>query len=198
MAETRDSAPAATERWLAAVADVVRGAHERGASADEIERMYAVRPTESRRIARDAKMVELHRAGLNDREIADAMNAERLTVYFRRKRLGLKRNASPGRQRGEPAVLAIAAALMVLAGGAQAQQQACGKAVDIAAELAAKYGEVQVAAGLSATNKVVAVYASADGKTWTILAGTPDGTACIMSAGSSWEAIAPKPVGAPT
>lgn len=62
----------------------------------------------------------------------------------------------------------------------------CGAHADVVARLAAKYGEARVGRGLT-EGGIIEVHASEATGTWTALAITPDGTACVTAAGTRWH-----------
>lgn len=80
-------------------------------------------------------------------------------------------------------MIALAAAL---AGApALAQDMPCADRGFIMEALEQRYGEVSVGYGYDPRNLVVEVYVSAEG-TWTLLGVGPDGTACMLAAGTDW------------
>jgi hypothetical protein len=81
----------------------------------------------------------------------------------------------------------VAAALMVTGGTALADEPICAPRKDTLKVLADKYGEVPVAAGLSADGVIVEVLASDGGATFTIILTAPDGTSCFLTAGENWS-----------
>jgi hypothetical protein len=91
------------------------------------------------------------------------------------------------------AVLAIIAAIgWVLPSPAGAQTPApCGQTSAIAQELSSRYGEHPVASGMRASGGVIRIYATADGRTWTLLAETAPGMACVIAAGRNWKTMPP-------
>jgi hypothetical protein len=127
-------------------------------------------------------------------EIAAAVGVDRTQVGAMVRRTGaeLRRYAA-----------AIPAIILLFASPAVAQEtlplivqgdQRCGDYAAIAAELAERYREQRIASGLDANGNVIAVFASRDGETYTVLRVQPTGPACIVSAGTSWEAL---PTGEP-
>lgn len=70
-------------------------------------------------------------------------------------------------------------------------QAATGKqcaAMDaVANQLDAKYSEAPVAAGLTHDGRLLQVYATNDGETWTIVLSKPDGSSCVTMAGEGWQ-----------
>lgn len=60
---------------------------------------------------------------------------------------------------------------------------------DAVARLASKYQEAPVSIGLAANGSIIEVFATRDGKTFTISLTTPEGMMCMMAAGENWESI---------
>jgi hypothetical protein len=92
----------------------------------------------------------------------------------------------------------IASVLTLAAGTAHAQQAPCGNPVDIAERLAVEFGEAPAARGIDAGGDLVVIYANPETGTWTVLLALPNGPACIVSTGTSWEPIAHVPTGRPS
>jgi hypothetical protein len=93
----------------------------------------------------------------------------------------------------------LALLLPLLASPAYAQQQLqCADYLQMAKELQAKYRESRIAFGLDSSKQAIAVFAAADGSTWTILRIQPTGLACVMSAGDGWQVVEAPPPGDPT
>jgi hypothetical protein len=82
----------------------------------------------------------------------------------------------------------------LFAGGAAAQS-ACAPRAAILERLAARYGEVPIAAGVTDRALLIEVLASGDGGSWTIIATSPAGASCLIAAGEGWRAVAAKPRG---
>ncbi len=55
--------------------------------------------------------------------------------------------------------------------------------------LAAKYGEVPVAVGVTSKGALVEVLTSGDGGTWTIILSMPNGTSCLITSGEGWRNV---------
>lgn len=68
----------------------------------------------------------------------------------------------------------------------------CGDRDTIVADLRANYDETAQSIGLSAGGQLLEFYASTQG-TWTALLSTPEGTACIVAYGDTWEHIVEPP-----
>ena len=83
----------------------------------------------------------------------------------------------------------LISALLVLppTARAQVQQPACTARTDVLNHLADKYSEAPVAMGLANNGGVIEVLSSKTGESWTIIITMPNGTACMIAAGESWE-----------
>ncbi len=86
------------------------------------------------------------------------------------------------------AVLAAAPA-PAPAPAAAAAQDRCAERRTVVAFLADAYGEAPVGRGVANNGGPIEVFAAADGATWTILITMPDGAACMVAAGHSWERL---------
>lgn len=80
-----------------------------------------------------------------------------------------------------------AVALGLLAGAAQAQQ-VCTMRADLVKMLGDKYKEAATGQGLVGDKAILEVYTSEKG-TFTIVSSFPNGVACIVAAGNSWETM---------
>lgn len=76
-----------------------------------------------------------------------------------------------------------------------AGQQDCGKRSTIVERLEAQYEEYRVAFALTASGWFMEIFATRDGKTWTLLVTNPMGKSCITGSGSEWQLDQPKPEG---
>ena len=65
-------------------------------------------------------------------------------------------------------------------------QSSCGPRDAMLELLHTNYNETAVAIGLASSGGVIEVLASADGRTWTIVLTTPDGTSCVVATGEAW------------
>ena len=72
-------------------------------------------------------------------------------------------------------------------------QVVCGAREALVAALARTYGEQPRVRALTARGALLEVFATPDGATWTILITTPNGRACIASAGEAWLPTQPPP-----
>ena len=71
-------------------------------------------------------------------------------------------------------------------------QSAClprGKMMDL---LDGRYSEQPISAGLGTGGRLIEVFATADGGTWTMVMSTPDGVTCVIAAGLEWQDVEPK------
>ncbi len=78
--------------------------------------------------------------------------------------------------------LALVQALPLFAEGTAS----CAPLSALAEQLATKYGERRVAAGLSAQGMLFQVFQSQSG-TWTLVVSDAAGRACALAAGTNWE-----------
>ncbi|MCW8861880.1 MAG: hypothetical protein OQK07_05600 [Rhodospirillales bacterium] len=99
-------------------------------------------------------------------------------------------------------IIAASLAFSVLAAGFAAPASAthpkglsslCGARGEITDALGKLYAEHAVGMGLATNGGVIEVFASPAGS-WTILLTKPDGEACVLSAGESWETLPTIPV----
>jgi hypothetical protein len=68
-------------------------------------------------------------------------------------------------------------------------QTLCGPRADIVAQLDARYGETPRAVGIDAQGRLVELFATAAGTSWTMLRSWPDGRSCLIAAGQSWQIL---------
>ena len=97
-------------------------------------------------------------------------------------------------------VLAIAFFGMIASAPAYGENSPvpCGRYDDAIKNLADKYNEHPITGGITGQGTGIAeLLTTADGSTWTILVHGPDGTACLIAAGTDWGSIAPAPSGEP-
>jgi len=67
-----------------------------------------------------------------------------------------------------------------------AQAAKCGPRDQIVERLGVKFQERMVSGGLSSATKLVEIWTTEDGATWTILLTEASGRTCIMAAGEDW------------
>lgn len=88
-----------------------------------------------------------------------------------------------GRFVGAAAALAV---VLSIATGAAAQSDFCLERDKLVEALDGKYSEKPIAAGLDSAGKLLEVFATGDGATWTMIMTAPGGTSCIVAAGEKW------------
>ena len=80
-------------------------------------------------------------------------------------------------------------------------QGACAPRSEIVKYLSEEHSEVPVAHGLmNANDRLIELFASPGGKTWTLLASSPGGVSCVVTSGHYWSEAVPKllkPTGLP-
>lgn len=101
----------------------------------------------------------------------------------------LWRVASPIFSRPIPLTLLTCGAFWLGISSPAWAQVPCDKRSNVLAHLKSKYQENPIAIGLSNTGGVVELITADDGKTWTLIISTPNGMACLIAAGESWESI---------
>jgi hypothetical protein len=79
----------------------------------------------------------------------------------------------------------------------EAAQSPCKPWKEVAHYLGEHYSEHPVAVGLQSDGSLLQLYAAQNASTWTLVSMRPDGLACLVSAGKSWEDL-PKPNTDPT
>ncbi|WP_159585950.1 hypothetical protein [Chelativorans xinjiangense] len=85
------------------------------------------------------------------------------------------------------ATTAVAGALVAAWPAHSQQRQACMPFDKLSDSLAEKYHEQPTSIGLVNETTIVHVFASPDGRTWTLVSVTADGRACIMASGVYWS-----------
>jgi hypothetical protein len=81
----------------------------------------------------------------------------------------------------------VLAALLLIAGVANAQQPLCSTRADITMQLSEQYAEVPVALGVANNGGVMEVLSAPNGKTWTLILTMPNGQSCMIMAGDSFS-----------
>lgn len=87
---------------------------------------------------------------------------------------------------------ALAGALVIasVALPARAQTQpTCIKRADLLRQLASKFSEKPIAAGIADNGMLLEVYASLKGETWTVAMTLPNGVTCLVASGQEWQMI---------
>ena len=68
----------------------------------------------------------------------------------------------------------------------------CAPAGPVEAGLLKDHKEAPIMQGLSSTGHLAQIFATPDGKTWTLLFRTPDGLLCPVDTGEGWQPVPPK------
>ena len=88
--------------------------------------------------------------------------------------------------------LAAILSIALLPAAAPAQPRACGPHDQLRSSLDERHGEARRAAGLTADGQaMMELYAAPESGSWTILVVLTDGRACLLAAGSAFQALAP-------
>jgi hypothetical protein len=88
--------------------------------------------------------------------------------------------------------LILAATLVAAFSSVAAAKRVCLPRDKLVALLAERYHEARVSGGLAANGRLVEVFATEDGATWTLVATTPVGLSCAVGSGEAWRRIDPK------
>lgn len=83
--------------------------------------------------------------------------------------------------------LAVASAAFFMSTACLAQS-ICGERTEIVRQLEKNYKEHTVALGIAENGRLIEVLAS-DAGTWTIIVTRPDGQACVLATGQSFEML---------
>ena len=87
--------------------------------------------------------------------------------------------------------LALAAFAVATVGttGQASAQGVCMPREKIVEMLDTRYTESPVAQGLASGGRLLEVFSSPDGATWSLLLTAPDGTSCLMAEGHGWFSL---------
>ncbi len=88
-----------------------------------------------------------------------------------------------------PELAAVPAAPIAVPRPPPVQPTVCRPRNDVLALLATKYGEAQVAVGVTTRGNLVEVLTTSDGRTWTIILTTPQGLSCLVASGEGWRVV---------
>ncbi len=93
-------------------------------------------------------------------------------------------------------VVAAATVVLAVATAATAQPPPAGRLPcydyrEIVRQLGATYQEAPASLGLQSNGNVLQVFTSARSGSWTIVSVLPNGFACVLAAGESWEDVEP-------
>lgn len=93
------------------------------------------------------------------------------------------------------AATGVALGLVLATDASAARDARCTTHGAITKQLEQRYGETPVSLGLSSAGKLVQVFSTDDGATWTLVLTRPDGVSCIVAAGRHWQSTPPEPRG---
>jgi hypothetical protein len=99
-------------------------------------------------------------------------------------------------------ILAAAAAFLLGCATTPAEKEpppaqlVCADRAALLSAIEEGYGETTAAFGLSDNGEVFENLAAPDGKTWSLLVTTPEGSSCLIAAGMAWRNQAPPRAGA--
>jgi hypothetical protein len=65
-------------------------------------------------------------------------------------------------------------------------QEACMDHSELSSMLGQRFAEKSVARGLDANGRMVEIYATDDGATWSMVITTPEGQSCVVASGEAW------------
>ena len=86
-------------------------------------------------------------------------------------------------------------ALLLGAKAAVAEEARCTAHAEITKQLEQRYAEAPVSLGLSSAGRLVQVFSTEDGATWTLVLTQPDGTSCVVGSGRYWQTATPRKLG---
>jgi len=100
-----------------------------------------------------------------------------------------------------PVAFALALMTFFMAASPALAQTLCGPRDGLVEELKNGWDETLVAQGLTnANDRLIELFESKDGKTWTLIITYPKGESCVITSGHDWSAASPKllkPMGLP-
>lgn len=70
-----------------------------------------------------------------------------------------------------------------------ASPEICADTKALVAVMRQQHGEDEAAYGLMPSGKLLRLFASADGKTWTIVFSSAEGLSCLIASGADWTAV---------
>jgi hypothetical protein len=84
---------------------------------------------------------------------------------------------------------------MLLGANAALAAPLCAPDEAVSKQLERGYGELPIARGLASDGKLLQVFASEDGLSWTVVLTRPDGVSCIAASGRHWQTVVGKALG---
>ena len=82
---------------------------------------------------------------------------------------------------------ALALAITTVAASPAAAQAICASHDEMTELLDKRYKERTVAIGIANNGRLMEVFSSEDGSTWTIIMTTPQGQSCVVADGKAWD-----------
>ncbi len=70
-------------------------------------------------------------------------------------------------------------------------QTPCGLYDEMAERLAEGYREYPTGVGLEANGRLMELFTSSNGETWTLMIVSANGTACVIAVGENWNILQP-------
>ena len=89
----------------------------------------------------------------------------------------------------------LALGVLLGTGGAEARPVACAPHDALAERLGSRFAEAPVSKGLASSGKLMELFTSEDGDTWTLVLTEPEGVSCIVASGKYWFDVPPVPTG---
>ena len=94
--------------------------------------------------------------------------------------------------------LLAALALLTNANAGEAEDNVhCGPRDVFTMYLSTHHGEEPVSAGLQGSDKIIEIFTSKEGETWSILVTDNEGTSCLVASGTDWTQGSFLPAGVP-
>ena len=108
---------------------------------------------------------------------------------MRRNDMDQKRRDGPAKTAATLLISAAVAIGSVVSTGPAVAQGLCMPREKIVEMLDTRYAEAPVARGLDSGGRLVEVFSSNDGATWSLLLTAPNGMSCLMAEGQGWSAL---------
>jgi hypothetical protein len=70
----------------------------------------------------------------------------------------------------------------------------CARRENVVAALAKHHGEIPVVRAIVDQIKILEIFTSKGGKTWSVVVTRADGLSCLMASGQNWQAVPARPV----
>lgn len=87
-------------------------------------------------------------------------------------------------------IVALVVGLIAVAFRAHsAPPEVCADTKALVAIMKQQHNETEAAYGLMPSGKLLRLFASADGKTWTVIFTSAEGLSCLIASGADWTAV---------